>query len=418
METLKSSETPQMSETPELPKIHEIFSKLFFGLKRFVHFRVNSHNMIVSMTIMLSYFVDLLETLAYIHFQGPEGSGKTVGLQIIGLSGFNPFCVTGPSDAVLYRILHQGKRLLIWDEAEILETASTGSRIVFQVLRTGYKRGGSVPRCDKKDPYGIINYGTYGIKVTANINGIQDPALKSRYIIITMSEPNPDQQLEIFYPNSEDGNLFREIGKDLLLLSQNNHDLGNSLRDHCLNLKKDDRLKGITGRFFEIFSSYFALAKVIGEGLGRDFLFQAVLRFATKYIEARKEEHSFTDRPTMITYFVWTYVKPLLDFQHFVETQLFWASKMCTHVRDELKKRFDKTDSLTVNELTKILTSRGILLGGKVKRVNKDEDSVERNTSAWHYLLDVERLRTLAEGSLKKYYEDADLDKPADRGDL
>src|SRR5208337_350354 len=115
-------------------------SKLFFALKRFINFRANSHCMIVSMTIILSYFVDLLEAVAYLHFLGPRNSGKTVALQTIALSGFNPSFVTGPTDAVLYRILHQRKGLVIWDEAEILGTASTGSRTVFEILRSGYKR--------------------------------------------------------------------------------------------------------------------------------------------------------------------------------------------------------------------------------------------------------------------------------------
>jgi hypothetical protein len=91
---------------------------------------------------------------------------------------------------------------------------------------------------------------------------------------------------------------------------------------------------------------------------------------------------------------------------------------MRNHVRGKLTELFGKPDPLTVNELTKILAKHGILLGGKVKRVNEAEDLAEKNISAWHYHIDVEGLRTQAEGSLKNYYEDEDTDDPADRGDL
>ena len=401
-------------ETSETPKIHHIFSRLLKSLKRFVYFRSAYDYMIVPLIILISYFQDDFDAVPYLHLVGPKDAGKSTVLKTIDLSGFKSFYAIQATDAVVCRIIHRHRGIFILDDAEIFGMPHTWS-FLHRVFLNGYKKGGSVWVCDKNDPYGLIAYSVYGVKVTANIKGIYDQALKSRYIIITMSEPNPDQCPQLFFPDS-DGIIFSTIGADLLLLSKD-ESLRNAIKNAYLTLKEDERIKEIRGRSFEIIAPLFASAKVIDASAGKEVLFKHVLKFAQQYIDERKEEDFFTDWSTMVICSVWKYVKPLLEKSDFAENKYFWAEKMCEKVRKDLKLHFEKLDlEFGVKKLGKLLDTHGILLGPekrKVKRVRSDEDLAANNTPAMHFHLDVDKLRKFADESFMKY-ADADLDQSAD----
>ena len=395
----------------ETPQIHGLFNEIFYKLKRFVYFRFVYQYLIVSLTIFLSYFQGEFDAVPYLHFVGPEDTGKSTVLKIIELSGFNPSYAIQATDAATCRLIHQNKGIFILDEAEIFSMPRLSS-FSHKVFRTGYKKGAPpVWVCDKNDPYGLIPYSVYGVKVTANIRGIHDKALKSRFIIITMSEPNPEQCPQIFLPDS-DGKIFSTIGANLLLLSKD-ESLRNAIKDAYLKLREDERIKEITGRNFEIFAPLFASAKVIDESAGKEFLFKHVLKFAKRYIDERKEEDFFTDWPTMVIFSVWKYVEPLLETSDFAENKYFWAEGLCEHVRKDLKLHFEKLDlEFGVKKLGKLLDIHNILLGPekrKVKRVRFDEDVADFNKPATHFHLDVDKLKLFADESKK--YEDEDVNK-------
>lgn len=414
-------DTQEMSETLEMPKIHQLFSRLFYGLKRFVYFGSVLEYVIVSLTIIISFFQDAFDAVSYLHFEGPQDRGKTNVLKMIASAGFNSSYVLHATDAVTYRIIHQRKGIYILDEAEFLATPRMGS-FSHRVFRSGYKKGALVWVCDKNDPYGFITYNVYGIKVTANIHGIYDEVLKSRYIVISMSEPNPEQRPEIFFPDS-DGKLFDKIGSDLLLFSKK-EDSKNLINDAYLNLKKDERIKEIRGRFFEKFAPYFASAKVIEKSAGREFLFEHVLKFAKGYIDQRKQDARFTDPNTMVILSLLKHVENKIEKNSkFDEHKYFWAEGLYEKVREDLEKQFGKLDfEFSLKKLGEILDTHRFLLSPKkrkVKRVKLEDDPAKYPDPAQHYHLDVEKMRLFANKFMENEDDDDDdLDKPADRGAL
>jgi hypothetical protein len=144
---------------------------------------------IVAVWIVMTYFYQLFPAVPYLHLTGLKGSGKTKVLQIAALLGFNGELVTSTSSAAsITRLVHSSGATLGVDEAEDLWNVCDESSSALQdVLRSGYKKGILVTKCEK-DATGnhvVVRLDPFSPKMLSGIRGLED-ALSSRCIEVLM----------------------------------------------------------------------------------------------------------------------------------------------------------------------------------------------------------------------------------------
>jgi hypothetical protein len=155
--------------------------------------------------------------------------------------------VSNISPASLFRFNKDGSKTLLLDEAENLGKRGASNDMTFEILNSGYKKGGVVSRVYKDD---IIEYTTYGPKIIAGINELA-PATEDRCIIIETDSESIGKKVKPYLDTPEQRkeleplklNLFYQsptLLQDILLdLSSNNNfceDIRNRNRERWLPL--------------------------------------------------------------------------------------------------------------------------------------------------------------------------------------
>lgn len=384
-----------------------ILVEIMKNLRAFIYLPSIDHYLVVALFVLLSYCQEEFDAVPYLHLVAQPDSGKSTLLKIIELLSHKAEYELHITDAAICRLINKKRGMFILDDAEALGCQAKSS-FLLSILLNGYKKGGAVTVCDRSDPFGVISYKVFGVKVTANTKGIADPALLTRYIIIRMSKPE-GKSLRRFYLAS-DSEIFKRIASDLrnLFEKHENGSLKTRIQKTYLSLGE---IEGLTNRDYERFAPLLTLAKVTDEESGKK-IFNTTLAFATKYIKERNEEDFFTHLPTMVIFSVWKYVEPLLESSDLAENKYFWAEKICDHVRKDLRSHFENLHlEFGVKKLGKLLDLHNILLGPekrKIRRVRFDEDIVDAKKLATHFHLDVDKLKLFANES-GKYI---DLEEP------
>lgn len=124
---------------------------------------------------------DVFETVPYLAFSGPPGSGKTAaGHLLVALTGGE--AAANISKAALFRWLDAHRTLLFVDEARHLAQEDYAD-----LLNAGYQRGAKVWRCDLRSleprPFNV-----FGCKVFAAVRRLPLSALESRCIVVEFAE--------------------------------------------------------------------------------------------------------------------------------------------------------------------------------------------------------------------------------------
>ncbi|MFA6039730.1 MAG: DUF3631 domain-containing protein [Candidatus Peribacteraceae bacterium] len=141
----------------------------------------------IALWILGTYFYLIFHAFPYLHIFGLFQSGKTKIVQIAVLLGFNGIMTTNTTAPALFRLVHSNGAVCGLDEADQLNRAKDDvSAAILQILRTGYKRGGSIPRCETiKEQIVVVGYDPYSPKAIAGTKPLEI-ALHSRCIPLTM----------------------------------------------------------------------------------------------------------------------------------------------------------------------------------------------------------------------------------------
>ena len=125
------------------------------------------------------------------------GCGKTRVLELISEVSFRAKpMVINPTQAVLFRTLHDSAQVMIIDEFE--HAADDAQRAMLSVLNSGFQRTAEVPRCVGQE-HDIKLFKTYGPKVFAGLAKIPD-TLQTRSIPILMMPRTKADKIDPFYP--------------------------------------------------------------------------------------------------------------------------------------------------------------------------------------------------------------------------
>lgn len=158
-------------------------------LRRYLDFADPRCFSVIATWIVMTYCYRLFPAIPYLHLTGLKGAGKTKVMQIVSLLCFNGELVTNSSSATsIVRLVHGNGATLGVDEAETMgSTKDENSGTLQEVLRSGYKQGIYVTKCEK-DSEGrqkVIRLDPYSPKALSGIKGLED-ALSSRCIEVLM----------------------------------------------------------------------------------------------------------------------------------------------------------------------------------------------------------------------------------------
>lgn len=165
-----------------------LFHDVKSEVERLIEFSLPWHSSVLTIYIMQTYLVGVLNGVFYIGVVGPKGSGKTTVLEVATSLSYNGLLTGNISPAALARILDRGASVAA-DEVDELKGDILD--IIQAALRHGYRRGSEYVRWNMNTNM-EERLNTFGPKIMSFRGGIED-ALQSRTFPLAMS-PATDKQ--------------------------------------------------------------------------------------------------------------------------------------------------------------------------------------------------------------------------------
>ncbi len=169
-------------------------------LRRYVVFASLEQCVAVSVWILHAHTIDQAEATPYLAITSPEKqAGKTRLLDCLALLVPRPWRVIQPSDAVLFRMLHEEHPTLLLDESDTIFGPNARPYDSLRgILNAGNRRGTKVPRCvgDGANQQ-LKSFDVYGAKAIAGIGNLPD-TIADRSICIRLQRRSPREKIERF----------------------------------------------------------------------------------------------------------------------------------------------------------------------------------------------------------------------------
>ncbi|MCA9370498.1 MAG: DUF3631 domain-containing protein [Candidatus Peregrinibacteria bacterium] len=263
------------------------------ALREHIDFVDDRHFSCTALWIIGTYFYRLFAAYPYLHINGEWGSGKTKALQIISLLSFNGELLTASSSpASIVRLIDLNCSTCCIDEVEELWNAKNDFTSTLQeILRSGYKRGIQVTRCEPMGSSGkhqVVTFNPYSPKVLAGIESLSG-ALYSRCIqmimIRTRNQKIANKEVDI---ESEDWASIRSMLYEAALCNFQR------VKDVMHTIDTPELL----GREAELWTPLLALAKVIDTSGG---LFTDTKELAIEIQKQRRLEDTDIEASKILT---------------------------------------------------------------------------------------------------------------------
>jgi Protein of unknown function (DUF3631) len=179
--------------------------------------------LVLALWTLSTHLFDCFDAFPYLAITSPTmRCGKTRLAEIIEMLSCNGQRIVGATPAAIFRMIQMyeldgGTVTLLLDEAEVLGTKSDRSEVLREILNAGYRRGQTVPRCERTpdSPWEVRSFSVYCPKVIVligNLNG----TLADRCIPIAMRRRKPDENVERFFYSQamrEAKRYRKELGK-------------------------------------------------------------------------------------------------------------------------------------------------------------------------------------------------------------
>lgn len=132
--------------------------------------------------VFFTWVYDRFRSWCYLHYLGSAGGGKTRAEDAIGYLCYRPIRLGGADSApCMFRMLDRYRGTAIIDEATFMDKSEAHAAIV-QILNVGYKRDGSVGRCEGDDNR-QVRYMVGSPKLLATRVEFHDDGLRSRCFV-------------------------------------------------------------------------------------------------------------------------------------------------------------------------------------------------------------------------------------------
>jgi hypothetical protein len=162
--------------------------------------------LVLALWSLATHLFDCFDAFPYLAITSPtKRCGKTRLAEIVEMLGCNGERLVGATAATIFRTIQShelegGTVTLIMDEAEVLGTKSDRSEALREILNAGYRKGQSVPRCERNSQgtFEVQHFSVYCPKVIVLIGNLSD-TLADRCIPIAMRRRKPGEQVERFF---------------------------------------------------------------------------------------------------------------------------------------------------------------------------------------------------------------------------
>lgn len=128
------------------PTFSEILALIVRVLDEAMEFPRPEHRPLIATWCLATYFFAFFLTFPRLNLSGERESGKSKLLLLLRAMAWNALLMLNPTPAVLFRLVHEFRPTLLLDEVEGLNKED--GREVLAIVNSGYKFGGSVPRCE------------------------------------------------------------------------------------------------------------------------------------------------------------------------------------------------------------------------------------------------------------------------------
>lgn len=278
----------------------DIYNQIYGMMLKYFYFKHEAYAHVLTAFVLLSYTYMQFSAVPYLHFHGQKGTGKTAMASFMAEMCYRPIKASNPNDVHLYRSLHSGRGVFIYDEAEQLggkyNQSERSQNIVLLCNASYVKNGALVPRQREGERGKTEWFYAYSPKVFMSISNLSE-ALKSRCIEI-QSIKIPKSKIKD-YDNIEDQMILleadiQEIKNKLCVWSLTQFV---QLRNQYLETVQELRLKdGIANRDLQLWSPLMAIMKQAGHEEG----YQTCLEYLLKVTEWQNDEAQTMPRTEML----------------------------------------------------------------------------------------------------------------------
>ncbi|MHA1972986.1 MAG: CHC2 zinc finger domain-containing protein [Candidatus Hodarchaeales archaeon] len=266
-----------------------IFDDIVTIFKKHVYFKREGTAEFLALVTMASYIYKAVPTIGYVHIWADKRSGKTLALNILEDLGFNPLMSSNITEAAMFRIIELHKPLLLMDEAEHLNPSAkqiengSGAVSLINLLKSGYKKGGSAIRCEGQDNI-PTTFDVFCPKVFAGTKTI-DPILEDRTILLKFQRADKDLKLEEYISYQVEERNKSIVDKLHVWGLSHAGDVYKEFLD--FNQRRDENISHkIYNREAELWAPYLSIARLIG-----DDVYQKMLSFANMSITFKENQN-------------------------------------------------------------------------------------------------------------------------------
>jgi DNA polymerase I-like protein with 3'-5' exonuclease and polymerase domains len=204
----------------------------------------------------MTYRIDALNEVPYLHATGNSGNGKSRFTQTIGLLCYRPMFTVGITAAALFRTVDAFHPTLIIDEFN-LNASSEDTEAIIQVLNSGYQRLTRIIRCSSKDSnFMPEGFDPFGAKILSGLKATDSQPFTSRTHPVKLEETKRnDIPLQLLPEMMSEAQAIRNK-LTLWRLRTFNQPLSDRLKKAELDLKQKG---GISKRLIQISVPLYAL---------------------------------------------------------------------------------------------------------------------------------------------------------------
>lgn len=169
--------------TRAAPSFSEVLSLLVHALDRAMEFPRRELRTLFAVWALATYFYNGFLSFPRLALSGERESGKSKLLAILRGTAWNALLMLNPTPAVLFRLVQEFRPTLLLDEVEALSRED--ARDVLAILNSGYKAGGTVPRCEGDKVRRVELFEVYAPVALAAIKSL-NPVTEDRSIPVVM----------------------------------------------------------------------------------------------------------------------------------------------------------------------------------------------------------------------------------------
>lgn len=168
---------------PTAPSFSETLALMMHALDRAMEFPRSEHRALIAAWSVATYFHPVFLAFPRLNLSGERESGKSKVLTLLRATAWNGLLMVTPTPAVLYRLVHEFRATLLLDEVEGLD--QDDARNVLAILNSGYKSGGTVPRCEGEKTKRVELFQVYAPAALAAIRSVH-PVTEDRCIPLVL----------------------------------------------------------------------------------------------------------------------------------------------------------------------------------------------------------------------------------------